>query len=388
MAFLNAERRLSSIDWDFPNAGNKPGSVHMLHWFPGNFIPQIPAALIQILSRPGDLVLDPFCGSGTTAVEALRLRRRAVASDRLSACVMITSAKLALLGGDLQAGRRGALLASLAFEGQCRSDQSGRNGEGSNPELAGWFAPDTMAQLRFLWRLVEEEPTRGAREILAALFSDVLFDCAAAGPSGARPGPKRRHHWGWIADNVRPRELATHNAIRLFHHRLAALDVGEGGGSAGQPRNAWTVRQNATALALADQSVDLVVTSPPYVGVIDYTHANRLLYLWINWSMREEREEEIGARFRRTRRDAVSEYLAAIRTASGEIFRVLKPGAACAIVVGESRRFPGAALMALLEFERLMPKIWGPVPRLSSRRRVSDRAASEAVEYVCVFQRP
>ena len=42
----------------------------------GNFIPQIPNQLLRRFTRAGDIVLDPFVGSGTTAIEASRLGRR------------------------------------------------------------------------------------------------------------------------------------------------------------------------------------------------------------------------------------------------------------------------------------------------------------------------
>ena len=42
----------------------------------GNFIPQIPHQLLRRFTKPGDIVLDPFIGSGTTAIEANRLSRR------------------------------------------------------------------------------------------------------------------------------------------------------------------------------------------------------------------------------------------------------------------------------------------------------------------------
>jgi len=125
--------------------------VHTLHWFPGNFIPQIPAALIQVLSEPEDVVLDPFGGSGTTGVEALRLGRRAVISDRMSACVLIASAKLALTTGALDRRVRGELLNQLTFDHECRSDQIGCRGEGGSPDLNIWFASDTLRQLRYMW---------------------------------------------------------------------------------------------------------------------------------------------------------------------------------------------------------------------------------------------
>jgi hypothetical protein len=388
VSVLNAAQRLARIDWNFPNAGNTRGSVHTLHWFPGNYIPQIPAALIQVLSMPGDLVLDPFGGSGTTAVEALRLNRRVMVCDRMSASVLITRAKLALLEGALDRRRRGALLADLTFEQRCRSDQFGKNGEGADPELNNWFAPDTLAQLRFLWQLVEAADTGQTRQVLEVLFSDVLFDCAAPGSALTSSGRRRRHHWGWVADNVKPREFAAHNAIGLFRQRLMALDevpvrIGEPIGD-----SALVTQQDARSLALPDAVVDLVVTSPPYIGVIDYTHANRLLYTWMGWSMRLEREHEIGARFRRTRVNAVAEYKSNMRRARDELHRVLRPGGACAIVIGESKRFPGTALEILGDFAQLMPMVWGPVPRLMSRRRVSDRASSDPIEYVCVFRKP
>jgi hypothetical protein len=377
--------RLDRVDWNFPSAGTSAGSVHTLHWFPGNFIPQIPSALIQLLSSPGDIVLDPFCGSGTTGIEALRLGRQAVISDALSACVMIARGKFALLTGGLGRRLRSSLIANLTFDQQCRSDHVGSRGEGGNPELEAWFAADTLAQLRYLWRLIESVGAEETRRVLEAIFSDVLFDCASPGASQTATGLRRRHHWGWIADNVRPRALATHNAIRLFQTRLIALGdvplieppVGRG----------LTIQQDARALSLRDEFADLVVTSPPYVSVIDYTHANRLLYTWMGWSMRTEREYEIGARFRRKRLSASSEYLADMRRARDEIYRVLRAGSACAVVIGESKAFPGIAEQVLFDFDAVMPIAWGPVRRTPSRRRVSDRDAREPVEFVCVFRK-
>ena len=47
---------LERVDWNFPRAATPAGTVHSLHWFPGNFIPQIPSFLIQLLSRRGSCV--------------------------------------------------------------------------------------------------------------------------------------------------------------------------------------------------------------------------------------------------------------------------------------------------------------------------------------------
>ena len=71
--------RLRRIDWDFPTA-KTAYLTHGLHPYPAKFIPQIPNALIQELSSVGDTVADVFCGSGTTLLEALQLKRTRLAS--------------------------------------------------------------------------------------------------------------------------------------------------------------------------------------------------------------------------------------------------------------------------------------------------------------------
>ena len=376
-------KRLDSIDWDFPRAGTDSGSVHSVHWFPGNFIPQIPAALIQVLSRPGDLVFDPFGGSGTTAVEALKLGRNVIVSDTISACVLISEAKLNLVTDPLSLDVRNRLLSQFSFDSLCKSDGFGINGEGSHQELDLWYEAETLAQLRYIWRVIEGQPITIKKQLLA-LFSNLLFACASTNGSLTASGKQRRHHWGWIADNVRPKNPVNHNAIALFRQRLSGLGCTD---NTFPLVHGKVMQQDARHLTLSDNSIDLVVTSPPYIGVIDYTHANRLLYLWMGWSTEQERINEIGARFRRFRKNAVLEYISDMCLARDEIYRVLKKNSYCALVIGESTKFPQTAEKVIQVFSEIMPIVWGPMPRYFSRKRVSDRKASEPVESICVFQK-
>lgn len=377
--------RLDRIDWNFPKAGTLKGSVQSVHWFPGNFIAQIPAALIQILSSPNDLVFDPFSGSATTAIEALRLRRNAIASDRLSISQLIAGAKLALLTSNLDQEALIRLRDKLVFEQQCRSSAAGLRGEGSHPELANWYSGDTLQQLKFLWKEIERAEGI-VRPILRAIFSDVLFQSASTPGSTTRSGKKRRHHWGWVADNVRPKSLVNHNVIGAFRERIEALPMEHAVDSV-PTCNAVTLQQDARSLAIADGVVDLIVTSPPYIGMIDYTHANRLIYLWMNWSLLDERADEIGARYRRTRRNLLSEYANDMELCRDEMHRVLRKHGYCAVILGESQKYPGTVSKIFELFSERMPLVWGPLSRVPTRRRVSDRRAAEPIEHIAVFQK-
>lgn len=71
---------LHLIDWNFPGAKTDE-LTHGFHPYPAKFIPQIPRNIIKLLSKEGDIVLDPFCGSGTTGVVAIRYKRKFVGID-------------------------------------------------------------------------------------------------------------------------------------------------------------------------------------------------------------------------------------------------------------------------------------------------------------------
>src|SRR5690242_17877660 len=91
-----ALNELDRVDWDFEGYDTNL-NLNRLHWYPATLVPQLVSVLIQALSRPGDLVLDPMCGSGITVVEAMRLGRKAIGVDSNRLAALITQTKVALL---------------------------------------------------------------------------------------------------------------------------------------------------------------------------------------------------------------------------------------------------------------------------------------------------
>ena len=385
-------KSLSSVNWNFPGSTTQPTSVHSLHRFPGNFIPQLPSYLIQILSSKGDIVLDPFCGSGTTGVEAVLLGRNSIQSDINLASINVARGKLAMLTSPKIDVVLHSLLDTL-IETQLRG-HSAQQSHQLPTELNDWYEADTLNQLRIIWGLIKSTRDPGSAEVLEMLFTDTLFACASTVGSITAGGKSRRHHWGWIADNVKPKPAVWHDAFKIFRDRLihayevaVATKTQIAEASVEVAKRSTVRRDDARALFLEDKSVDLVVTSPPYLAMIDYTLANRLTYLWYGWSQFEDKQLEIGARYRRSRKDVVEDYVISMRYATDEIARVLRPNSFCAIVIGASRKFPEASQAVIELFEEKLDLFWGPLPRMPSRRRVSERSGSEFSEMLCVFRK-
>lgn len=76
------------------------GLTHRHYKYPARFSPQFVGAAIEHFSKPGDLVLDPYMGGGTTLVEAMAMGRQTVGCDLNSLAVFVTKVKTARLSRD------------------------------------------------------------------------------------------------------------------------------------------------------------------------------------------------------------------------------------------------------------------------------------------------
>lgn len=79
--------------WSFPKRGNWATHGNNAK-YRGNWAPQIPRNIILRYSKPGDLVLDPMCGSGTTLIECKLLGRNAIGLDINPQSVKLTKDNL------------------------------------------------------------------------------------------------------------------------------------------------------------------------------------------------------------------------------------------------------------------------------------------------------
>jgi len=86
------------------------GLTHGFYRYPARFSPQFPAAAIRCFTKPGDLVLDPYMGGGTTVVEAMAAGRRVIGNDLNELAVFVARVKTSrLISEEVDALHRWAL---------------------------------------------------------------------------------------------------------------------------------------------------------------------------------------------------------------------------------------------------------------------------------------
>lgn len=339
---------LDQINWDFDGALSSYG-LHRLHWYPGTFIPQIPAYLIELFSEAGGTVYDPFCGVGTTVVEAIRLGRRGIGVDVNPLAVRIAKAKVSFFTParlhvlqkrfeDRLADRcdQYAIGRDFVLFRRSRKVTSPRE-EAEWSVLRPWYHEATWREMLTLREVIDEYRGR-FRKLLDVVFSSIVKRTCS-----------QREHWGYVADNMQPRHSVYINAITTFEKALADAidslsrflqfpDVKSLGIRELNRRARLICCDLLETTPVEDEKVDLVVTSPPYPNVTDYTRSQRLSYWWFKQSVDDLREQEVGARFKRTRSGAYHDYFTQMRVALMGISKSLKVGGHLCLVLGESEK--------------------------------------------------
>jgi DNA modification methylase len=265
---------LHDVDWSF-NRADKAHQLHGLHPYPARFVPALPRLLIERLSDPGDLVVDPFCGSGTTLVEALLLGRKAKGSDINPVALAVARAKTRRLSGgqverlhslaQLVSTRAGKLLASGALVlPDTWEPVSGRRFRG----LRFWFDEYVARELTALKSIIDAEEDEGVRNVALMCFSSILV-AVSHQDSDTRYVRRRKNTKEGDATKLFVRRLETaSDALAAFSSSAA---------SCGEVYDC-----DARSIDyLQPKTVQLVVTSPPYPNAWSYHlyHQNRILWL-------------------------------------------------------------------------------------------------------------
>jgi DNA modification methylase len=340
---------LRKMDWSFVD-DNTGFLAHDIHPYPAKFIPQIPGTLISQLSTRGELVFDPFGGSGTTALEAVRLGRRALSLDANPLAALIGRAKTACIDRATARELHG-MHAALAAELQALPHNPERlitlhqRHAPDIPNRGRWFADSAFGELCLIKARIAELETQVARDVALVALSRIAIrasfqDSETRYKSVPREVP--------VGETLRRYLKEFRSVIDAIAQSEAATRYGISDFATGDIRNLGTEM-------VPDGSVDLIVTSPPYGNATDYHLYHRFRLLWLGFDPVGLSHVEIGSHLKHQReKSGFESYFADLRKAVATTARVLRPSRYAALVLGESiyegvRHDPAARLVEAAE---------------------------------------
>jgi hypothetical protein len=268
---LSKRQKLGALlqaELNFHGADNSYAS-HDVHAFAAKFPPQLPSAFIRGLTAPGDVVLDPMMGSGTTLVEALLEGCCSIGLDIDPLALRVSQAKTKLIRTDeLQDIGRSTVSQAQNLLAKNMVEKFLQQFDNRTKEFIDyWFYPHTQRELAALVLAMQAVQSSMLRRFLELTFSAIIVT-KSGGVSRARDLAHSRPH---LDKDKHPK-----NALEQFSRRLqkniksmAYLDT--------RGALAASLTGDARSMPLRDEAIDLIVTSPPYANAIDYMRAHKAI---------------------------------------------------------------------------------------------------------------
>ena len=328
--------KINSADWEFSDADTQY-FTHNIHRYSGKFIPQIARQAIQLLTAPGDTILDSYMGSGTTLLEAQLSNRNAIGMDLNPLAVLISQVKnMRIQEGDLQDIK--AVLIPYVSD-LSDSGQPPAPGRPAWDELLRaqfhenawrlhdawdqkWYQPAVLEQLVRIYSCIEWMPSERARQIARVAFSDILRKSSNA--SGKYPNVM-------YDKNHREKPLPAKAFLENLQSILSCLDE-LAAALQNTDGNIQILQGNNLDLPLPRESVDAIITHPPYVAAVPYAEYGCLSLDWLGYDRKALDAELTGGR--RHSAKVVEHFSADYKRYFLESWRVLKPEKYMFIMVG------------------------------------------------------
>jgi hypothetical protein len=296
--------------------------VHRLHPYLGKFIPQLVEVLLSRYFRPGQHVLDPFAGSGTTLVQALESGLDATGVDIAAFNCLLTDVKtrtynLFVLEHELRTVHAGlpALQQTVAKP---------------SAFVRRWYAPQAARELLAFRDGVDEYVhadvlrvvlARAARSARRTTHFDLDFPRA----------PQREPYWCHKHKRTcRPVETASQF---LRRYTLDTLDRVKAFAAVRKPKRAAHVIHGDARAVRYTRAYDGLLTSPPYPGLIDYHEQHRYAYEFLG--LDDLRGDEIGAASAGKSKTAITAYIDGIVAALANAAESLRHHAPVVVVVND-----------------------------------------------------
>jgi len=313
---------------------SKQRAAHSLHEvsYRACFKPQLPRFFIERLTLPGEVVYDPFMGRGTTPLEAALLGRIPFGCDVNPLSAILTVPRLSPPFLEQIRER----LAGIPFE-ECAANS--KEFDGYPEELLVFYHPDTLREICSLKGYLLEREARGSLDGVDRWIRMVAvnrltghspgFFSVYTLPPNQAVSVESQRKINARRRQVPPRRDVPELILSKSKSLLSACDehtrktLAQAAG-----RGLFLTQPAASTPQIPSDSVSLVVTSPPFLDVVNYAQDN-----WLRCWFCGVNPDSVAITFSKRLED----WQEAMSEVFEELERVLKPGGYVAFEVGEVR---------------------------------------------------
>lgn len=316
----NSYPRLDAQFWH-GSFQSKESTLQQLSPYVGKMKSGMAKVLISLYSKRGEIVLDPFSGSGVVPMEAALSGRVAWANDLSPYAQAITQGKLETPGNEKTALDRCELLAK-EIEVHAHSVDIA-----NVPDwVKEFFHPETLKEILSAFSILKNNNDCFLTACLLGILHHVRPGFLSYPASHLVPYlrrtmyPSEKYPEMYLYRNLKTRLIA--KVKRAYSRSLIPIDW--------ENRKYEVWRTNSMNLPIENDSVDAIISSPPYFGALDYARDNRLRLWFLGCEDWKVLDESMTANSK--------VYIPQMSQCIKEMYRVLKPDRRCILVLGDVKR--------------------------------------------------
>jgi len=306
---------------------NKQDTIHDIHPYPGSFIPPIPNKIIKkhFHDEGQQQILDNFMGHGTTLVEALKLGKRSIGIDLNPLAYLLAKVKITPIPFDKLREEINKINELLNIQLKRLDNQ--KIIIPSESEINKWYEKRVKLELGSInWYINTQIHEEDIKDFFKIAFSNTVVEASG-------------RDYNFITDNMpleTPKYFPVQEIFNFHLNRMFKLFYDFHSSIRKYVECRPVLGDSRDLSFIPSESVDLAITSPPYLNGLDYLKMHRLTFYWLNIPFKDKITMEIGSRSKRGRKDMIIEYKLNMKRCMNEVFRVLKTGGYYYMVIGDT----------------------------------------------------
>lgn len=375
----NFEKLKPVLSWSFSEFRRAETTMmsHSYHRYPAKFIPQLVEKLVDQYTKEGDTICDPFGGCGTTLVQSKISGRKSIGFDINPVAKLITDTKTRAIN-PIQ-----LLKARELFVKKFNQLKKKKKGSKHNDRIYYWFDKKIVRKLDVIYAAIISITDTSTRRFFLCAFSNVLKNCSRWLMKSIKPTIDQEKRFPAPEQSFLRHLDSMIKKNNIFYSSL------EESGRLNIPAR-MRLWNSTKKLPISDQSIDLIVTSPPYVTSYEYADLHQLSLLWFGDDKKnfkgwdkivneffDFRKQFIGSSHKKiTHREfksqiaediickleaqnrplsqSVASYFNDMQLAFGEMHRILKNGKKACVIIGNTELLGVPILNAQVATEQMI----------------------------------
>jgi len=300
--------------------------THSLHPYPAKFPPQLPKIILSNYAKKNQNVLDPFCGSGTTLVEARLFGANAIGVDVNGLSILLSKVKATPL---TKQQIEVVLKFIMNIEKEISKWENDKRPKIKVKEIEGqdhWFQKNVSEEITFLIYKIQEQSCIDVQNFLKIILSSIIVRVSNQESDTRFVAIKKNIANGYTLKQFCKKAREYKERLKVFSEAI---------------KNKTTLQlYNADSRNLdfiENNSIDIIITSPPYANTYDYYLYHKFRKRWLGLDVKFAQYNEIGSRREYSSlKEKKEKWNADLITCFIEMQRVLKPNCLAFIVIGDS----------------------------------------------------